>query len=663
MSHGHDDHGAAGAAGAEPPKKKGGHVHVELLDDPDEPTVVDQLKDWWRRNKTEAEDFLDHSRRMWFTKEGYEWFWGEAKKNWSPGLTVALVNLPLSISLSVAGGGSPVVGIITAIWAGLLSSLLGGSHFNITGPTGAISGLLTTAVSIHGAEILPFLAFFCGLICVVVWILELERFAQLVPTSVMEGFTLGVALIISLNQLNYALGLPAVPRHELFISNIMENLQHADQTNGLAVLIFLFTFVPMLMLALRWGTIPWASIFCLVGVIIGIMENNGVFPDSVEILVLQDRFPHMRFELFEFPAWSGEFFTMETFGFSMDVAFVAVLETLISAKIADSMTHTRFGPRREVFGLAVTNIIVGVFGGLPATAALARTSLNVNSGATSRVSALLGVIFMFVIAAVLLPGFRYLPLPVVAGMLCVVAVRMLDFGSLIMFWKRERRTLFMVVFIALICIVKDPTIGIVIGVIISLLLNADRQAVGHSDITTVGQPADDKSKEPNYGSTYQSSGNDHSVEMFGSVVVYRFCGQLSYVNLDAHKTRLMDSFPDCTVLILGLRHLLMFDFDGLDCLTEIVQHAEDTGKTVYICGVNQTLEPTFCRMPWVLAKRDKEPTEVFATVGEALLTIFPERPFLQSLQLEDLPLGSKTGHFASFTDDVNSPPPARTRAQ
>ncbi len=142
--------------------------------------------------------------------------------NWQSGLTVALVSIPLSISLAVASHTTPVVGIVTAIWAGLIASLFGGSHYNVVGPTGALSGIIATFAIINGAEQLPMLAIMAGLMILVAYILRLERYLVLVPSSVIHGFTLGVAFIIAFNQFNFALGLQRLTTHEKFFDHLVE---------------------------------------------------------------------------------------------------------------------------------------------------------------------------------------------------------------------------------------------------------------------------------------------------------------------------------------------------------------------------------------------------------------------------------------------------------
>ena len=163
---------------------------------------------------------------------------GNMRKNWKSGITVSLVSIPLSISLAVAANSTPIMGIITAFWAGLIASIFGGSNYNIVGPTGALSGILAMFAITYGVASLPALAIMSGLIILIFFILHFERYIILIPSSVIHGFTLGVAFIIGLNQLNSALGLQGLNQHEKFIRNVMESFTHIGQFDGGTAILF-----------------------------------------------------------------------------------------------------------------------------------------------------------------------------------------------------------------------------------------------------------------------------------------------------------------------------------------------------------------------------------------------------------------------------------------
>jgi SulP family sulfate permease len=165
------------------------------------------------------------------------------KQNWKSGVTVSLVSIPLSVSLAIAAGSTPVAGIITAIWAGLFAAIFGGSNFNIVGPTGALSGILATYAFINGAQSLAVLAIATGVVVILSWVLRLERYLVFIPANTIQGFTLGVAFIIGMNQTNFALGYPKLPGHEKFIDNILESLRHIDKISFESLIVFVLFFL------------------------------------------------------------------------------------------------------------------------------------------------------------------------------------------------------------------------------------------------------------------------------------------------------------------------------------------------------------------------------------------------------------------------------------
>lgn len=392
--------------------------------------------------------------------------------NLTPGITVALVSLPLSISLAIAADATPVQGIITAAWAGLSSAVLGGSHYNVVGPTGALSGILSGFSVRYGPDVQPILAMLSGVFCFMVWVFHLERYFVFIPGAVMHGFTLGVAFIITMNQLNFALGLPKMHRHEKFLDNIYESLTHLDQTSWFAVVFFVISFLALSRLQKRFNKVPWAIVLAVFGIIWGILQQVASFP--IQLATIQSRYGDLDLAIFRIPNLSSimnEPFTMwiDIIMGCISISVVAVLETLISAFIADRMTKTLFNQRQEVLSIGITNFISGIAGGIPATAALARTSLNVRSGATSRAAGIVNGVSIIILSLVLFDLFKFLPLPVVATILVNVAARMVEWHEVKLLYKMDRAMFGVCVASAVVCVVEDPTVGIIAGAVLAML--------------------------------------------------------------------------------------------------------------------------------------------------------------------------------------------------
>lgn len=513
-------------------------------------------------------------------------FLSQFKFNWKSGLTVSLVVIPLSISLAVAAGATPTQGIVTAIWAGFFAALLGGSNFNIMGPTGALSGVLATFVFANGSASLPVLSVAVGVVVLIAWALRLERYMIYIPANTVHGFTLGVAFTIAFNQFNFAFGLQGLPKHETFMGNLIESFRHIGSSSVQSVVIFAIFFCLLFLVDRGWKTmssrsggkipfIPAAAILAPFGILLGYLSQAHKIP--LEIQTLGMRFTDLspKFYLpFSMHVDINRAFISTVF----TIVLIAILETMLSAKIADGMTKTKHDKRKEMLGLGLANIASGFAGGIPATAALARTSLNIKSGATHKSSAMLSAVFAAIIALFFLPYFAYIPLPVVAAILAVVAVRMIEREHFIRMWKIDRKSFLIAMFVAVITVYVDPMIGILAGASISLVLFLDTLSRGQFEL--VVNDANKKIVEKISGHKL-----NQMVEK-SHTLVYSIKGHLTYVDSQAHIAHFESELSGYENVILRLRELYFMDLDGIDAFDEIVSLIEARGKNVYVTGVN-----------------------------------------------------------------------------
>lgn len=495
------------------------------------------------------------------------------KSNLKSGLTVSLISIPLSVSLAVASGATPIIGIITAIWAGLFAAVFGGSKFNIVGPTGALSGIVATYVILHGLGGLPSLTLIVGAMIIAAYFLKLERYLILIPSSVIHGFTLGVAFIIGLGQLNFALGLQNLPLHEHFFANLRESLLHIQELSWVAVITFAVFLAGLLIFKKVTPKLPGAIILAPLGILLGYLGHEGKIPLTLQ--TLGDKFGSISFHFFEVPQFEFSFFMIQAAGV---IALVAILETMLSARIADGMTRTKHNDRKEMFGLGLANIVSGLVGGMPATAALARTSLNIKTGATHQTSAVISVISVAITSLFFLGYFTYIPLSVIAAILVYVAIQMVETEHFEKLWKYERSGFFISLFVALVTIGVDPIFGILLGVSISLLLFVNRISHGHFDL---------KVNKFNEGIVDTASGVKLPEVEEADVLVYSFKGKLSYINSRAHIERFEHSLTQYKAIVLRLREVYFIDTDGVEALNEIIDIITTRGQTVCLSGLDQ----------------------------------------------------------------------------
>ncbi len=515
------------------------------------------------------------------------------KQNWKSGLTVSLVALPLSLSLGVAAGATPLMGVITAIWAGLVAAIFGGSNYNVVGPTGALSGILATYALIHGVSSLPFLAILSGIIILLFYALRWERYIVFIPASVVHGFTLGVASIIGLNQLNFALGLKGLVVHERFFDNVIESFAHIGQTSMVAFVLFVIALVALIALKKYAPRIPGIIAVSIAGIGLGYAVQRGLV--SLQIQTIASKFGAIPNRIASMPQFSFGAFGRETVIAALTIAVVAILETLISAKIADGMTKTKADQRKEMFGLGLANIASGIFGGIPATAALARTSLNIRSGANNKMSAGVAAVGVIAIALVLLTGFQFLPLAFVAAILVSVALAMVEREQFVHLYHYDKKVFALSMVVAGITIVEDPIMGILVGSVISLLMFVNTLSWAQGEITV--------NKNGSLVGRYRSDELE-ALEDHGDVLVYRFAGQLTYINAQGHLQALSRINEETKAVVLSFRNLFYIDIDGVDAVAEMIEQLEQDGKMVYLSSVNHLIGALIKRSKWYTSLRD-----------------------------------------------------------
>jgi len=553
----------------------------------------------------------------------------ELKNNWKAGLTVALVNIPLSISLAVAAGGTPMQGIATSAWAGVIFGLFGGCEYNILGPTGALSGLLMLySIRYGGPQILSFLALTSGLLLMLVLLLRLDRYLMFIPQSVVHGFTVGVALIIALGQLSYALGITGLVVEESFYMNVFNIFTHIDKTNPFALLVSFMTVASLLVLINFFPRVPWNVVLAAVGILFGwlLMEGHLPMDESVRILTLKDKFHDIDENFFRVvkvdPDWLSWSNAKDLFLASFNIMFVAALETLISAKIASDLTLSVFNQTWEMFGLSLSNLLSGIFGGLPCTAALARTALNVKSGATSRASSILNGVVVLLISLVIMKFFVYLLQPVVAGIVIVVAIKMVEYHSIISMWKNDKGSFFVGFLTVLVCVFDNPTDAIMVGTVISLLRLArytSQLEAGNVSLDAVEIFVPIEISTGTHDEFHPTSSECPRYRE-GKVLLFTIPGNLTFLNAESYITKTQRLRNKFKYVIISMRMLAYIDLDGVMALSDIVNMLEKkgTGQKVLISGLKYELShySILSHSLWFQNKLKKG--EIFSHYTEAL---------------------------------------------
>jgi SulP family sulfate permease len=340
------------------------------------------------------------------------------KANLRPSSLVALVSLALSIGLGIASGSTPIAGLRTAIWGGIACGLFGSSPFNIIGPAGALSGMLNIYSMKWGASMLPWISILSAGFCALFVKLRLAQYCVFMPKSVFEGFTLSVALTIGLKQINYAFGLSGLKSHVEFVDNLWESLVHLNQSQWGSMLLFFPLTAALLLLMKNYPRVPWMVLLPLLTIFFGFFfrdKESGWF-----LPTLHTKFGELPNTAVSVPEGSVLSSSTDAGGIILagfTVAFVSVLETLISAKIVEQKSaslsmRNELGPfdqDQEVYALSLGQLLCGICGGLPCTGVFVRTNLNWDNRSTHTISQLLNAIFVLIVTSVAMPVFSSAP--------------------------------------------------------------------------------------------------------------------------------------------------------------------------------------------------------------------------------------------------------------
>lgn len=521
------------------------------------------------------------------------------KSNIISGLTVGLVSVPIAIALAVASHASPVAGIITALWAGLMASLFGGSNYNIIGPTGALAGLLLINANTYGPECLPVLALLSGFFIFLAYLVKLEKYLMFIPASALQGFILGIAIMIVLGQINAACGLAKISSRSSLVHSTYDSLTHMHLMQLPTFLLFLAMFLGLVCFARLTPRLPGTIILAPLGILVGYLSDLGTIPWKFS--TIGSAYAAFSPVLFQLPKLH---FSIHYIFPALSIALISILETMISARIADGITKTKHNKRKEMLGLSLANIVCGLAGGIPATAALARTALNIRSGCTNKISATISSLCVGAISLLFLNYFYYLPLAVIAAILVFVAMRMLEMENFLRMFRADKKQFALSLIVAFVTIYEDATIGILLGAVIAMILFMEKLSMGHHEITI-----QDKNEN-----NIQPASTDTP-----TTLIYGIKGPLAYINVQAHVTRLENLPAVYSHVILNLHDVHFIDLDGIEALSNITLILAQKKIKPYLVGLNPPIKHFLNKS--VPFQSINKSNIIFPTISDALLHI------------------------------------------
>ncbi|WP_144666147.1 SulP family inorganic anion transporter [Bacillus altitudinis] len=394
--------------------------------------------------------------------EGYDS--SKFRRDLIAGLVVGVVAIPLGMAFAIASGVGPEYGLYTVIVAGILISLFGGSKYQIGGPTGAFVPILFGIVSQYGIENLLIAGFMAGCMLVLFGIFKLGKFMKFIPRPVIIGFTAGIAVIIFSGQIANFLGLKGVEKHESFFLNMREIVVHLGTANSLAILTAIVGLIVILAAQKYIPKIPGALLGLLVSTFIAVLFFQG------QVETIGSAYGEIPRQL---PTFAFPELTIEKIIYLLPPAIVIALlggvESILSAMVADNMKGSKHDSNKELVGQGIANMAAPLFGGIPATGAIARTATNIKNGGASPISGVVHGVVVLLILMLFAPYASMIPLAAMAPILMFVAWNMSEKKEFINIVKVKNADSLVLVVTFLLTVIGDLIIGVTAGLILAFI--------------------------------------------------------------------------------------------------------------------------------------------------------------------------------------------------
>ncbi|MCW2881195.1 MAG: SulP family inorganic anion transporter [Sphaerisporangium sp.] len=518
------------------------------------------------------------------------------RKDLLAGLTVAIVALPLALGFGISSGAGAQAGLVTAVIAGAVAAVFGGSNLQVSGPTGAMTVVLVPIVHQHGSAGLLTVGLLAGAVLVLLALARAGRYMAYVPVPVVEGFTVGIAAVIALQQVPGALGVKTPSGDNPAVVAFEAARGFVTQAHWAALAVTCVVVVVMLVGVRYRPTVPFSLLAVAAVTLIVQVAHLPV----ATIGHLPAGFPAPSMAFLDASAIPG------LLPAALAVAALAALESLMSATAADAMSISeRHDSNRELFGQGLANLATPLFGGVAATGAIARTAVNVRSGGASRLAALVHAAVLAAIMFVAAPLVAGIPLAALAGVLIATAIRMIEVGSLRALARSGRGEALIMVLTAAATLAFDLVTAVIAGLVVSgmLALHAVAKAARleqvplHADLP----PADHHEEE-------QALLGEH-------IVAYRLDGPLLFAA--AHRFLLeLTEAAQAKVVILRMSRVSALDASGARVLGDAIDKLTRRGTLVLVSGVRKAHRPRLDALS-ILDRLHAE-GRVFSTTPEAI---------------------------------------------
>ena len=482
------------------------------------------------------------------------------------GLTVAAVALPLALAFGVSSGADAGAGLITAIVAGLLIGGLSGASYQISGPTGAMSAILIGLSTTYGLQGVFVASFISGVMLLIASLFKFGKVVSFIPSSVITGFTSGIAIIIATGQIDNFFGVTSKGGNT--IEKLLSYFKLGFPINKYALMFGLLVVIIMLIWPKKWASVFPSS---LAGIIIALIVNIvGHFDVTVVGKIPTTLFPDARLSIASLNLTTITHLIIPAFS----IAMLGMIESLLCGASAGKMKNEKLDADMELFAQGVGNMVIPFFGGVPATAAIARTSVAIKAGGQTRLVSIFHAIALLISMFVLGPYMSQIPLSALAGVLIMTAWRMNEWDEIKAIFRNRIKTSmtqFLVTMLA--TVVFDLTVAIVLGICVSMFLFVINNSSLHVETSAIEPHRLDK--EINY---------NHSTTQ----VIY-VAGPLFFGNQDQLLSKVRELVDGCDHIILSVRGVPSIDDSGIHELMDVVELCRAHKVQLYFTGVQNNV--------------------------------------------------------------------------
>ena len=494
------------------------------------------------------------------------------------GIIVGIVALPLAIAFGIASGVSPEKGIITAIVAGFAISALGGSRVQIGGPTGAFIIIIYGIIQQYGLEGLAIATVLAGIFLILLGLFRLGTIIRYIPYPIVIGFTSGIALTIFTTQIKDLFGLTidgAVPAD--FISKWGVYFEHFSSIDLPTTIVGILSVAIIALTPMVSKKIPGSLIAIIIMTIVGVIMTNffGIHVDTIgDRFQINPNVPEATVPALTWVSIKG------LISPALTIAILGAIESLLSATVADGIIGHRHNSNQELIGQGIANIISPIFGGIPATGAIARTMTNINNGGKTPVAGIIHAIVLLLIYFFLMPLAAYIPMACLAGVLVMVSYNMSGWRTIRQMMRNPKSDISVLWLTFFLTVIFDLTIAIEVGIILACFLCMRRMAET-TQVSVLTEEID-----PTENTEFANLSMDH-LHIPEGVEVYEIDGPYFFGVANKFEDIMNRMKAKPQVRIIRMRKVPFVDSTGLHNLTNLIEQSHRNGITIILSGVNE----------------------------------------------------------------------------